>query len=80
MTDIDLSEATEAAAEAVRRSVRVRPHETVIDAIERAVREQIAREIDARMEKNDAQGSADFSEGLWSGLNEAKHIAARGEQ
>lgn len=48
--------------------------------IETAVREQTVREIEARMDQADAQGSTDFSEGFWSGLNEAKHMVARGEQ
>lgn len=37
--------------------------------------EQIARDIETRMKRDDAQGSSEFSEGMWSGLNEAKHIA-----
>ncbi len=58
MSDIDLTEAIEAAADVVRRNVYVRPHETVIDAavvphiltaalphIQRQVREQVADEV-----------------------------------
>jgi hypothetical protein len=43
--------------------------------IEAAVREQIARGIEAELDRDDAQKSTDFSEGLWSGLNNARHIA-----
>lgn len=50
-----------------------------IDKVESAVREQIARDIEERMDHDDAQRGGDaFSEGLWSGLNEARHIARGG--
>lgn len=91
MSDIDLSVAYLTARKILREvggvvnvGYRDRLADALIDSvapgIEAAVSEQIARDIDVRMERDDAQGSTDFSEGLWSGLNEAKHIAARGEQ
>ncbi len=92
MSGIDLMEAYSAAvrgalyrvpSDALHRPDLVRATVDAIFAdaaplIEDAVREQIVREITVRSEQDDAQRHDSFSEGLWSGLNEARHIARGG--
>lgn len=90
MSDIDLTEAYDAAAEVVRRNARVRPSETVIDAavvpnilgayhshLVVAIREQIAREIEARADLYEYEPDV-YQSGVGQGLLDAAGIA-RGE-